>query len=83
MSENPILGSVCLFPFNFELRGWKYCDGSILPISQYQALFTLLQANFGGDGVNTFCLPKLNDNTSLPSGLRYQICVSGMYPSRE
>ncbi len=83
MNENPVLGSVCLFPFDFELRDWKYCDGSVLPVSKYTALFTLLGAKFGGDGITTFCLPKLNDDPSLPKSLRYQICVNGRFPSRE
>jgi Phage Tail Collar Domain/Collagen triple helix repeat (20 copies) len=54
-------------------------DGRILPISQYTALFSLLQANFGGDGETTFGLPDLR--AFAPQGLQYSICTAGIYPS--
>jgi hypothetical protein len=54
-------------------------DGRILPIAQYAALFSLLQANFGGDGETTFGLPDLR--AFAPQGLQYSICTAGVYPS--
>lgn len=38
MSENPIMGTICLFPYDFELRGWNYCDGRLLSVSQNPGL---------------------------------------------
>lgn len=52
----------------------------LLPITQYEALFSLLGTNFGGDGRTTFALPNLASVT--PNGLTYMICVMGIYPSR-
>ncbi|MCP3019517.1 tail fiber protein [Cupriavidus basilensis] len=55
-------------------------NGRLLPITQYEALFSLLGTNFGGDGRTTFALPNLASVT--PNGLTYMICVMGIYPSR-
>lgn len=63
--------------------GWRGvpADGRILPISQYQALFSLLGTYFGGNGSTTFAVPDLRAVT--PNGLRYSICNNGIYPSSE
>jgi microcystin-dependent protein len=58
MSE-PFLGEIRIFGLNFEPRGWAACDGRLLPINQYQALFAILGTTYGGDGRTTFALPKL------------------------
>ncbi|MDP0491846.1 MAG: tail fiber protein [Verrucomicrobiota bacterium JB023] len=58
MSE-PFLGEIRLVGFNFAPRGWALCDGQILPISQYSALFSLLGTMYGGDGRTSFALPDL------------------------
>ena len=58
--------------------GWAFCDGKIMPISKYQALFSLLGDNFGGDGRTTFALPKIEDL----NGCKAIICLDGIYPSR-
>ena len=55
----PMLGQIVIFAGNFAPRGWAFCDGSLLPISQNQALFSLLGTIYGGDGRNTFGLPDL------------------------
>jgi hypothetical protein len=55
-------------------------DGRTLPITTYQAAFTLMGTNFGGDGRTTFGLPDLRP--FAPLGLQYSICVTGIYPSR-
>ncbi len=55
-------------------------DGQLLPITQNQALFTLLGTQYGGDGTVNFALPNLRD--AAPNGLTYSICISGVYPTR-
>lgn len=79
-----LYGSVALFAFSgFVPGGWQICDGQLVSINQYPALYSLLQNRFGGDGVTTFALPKLQVPEALnPSGkLRYLIALnSGIYP---
>ncbi len=56
---DPFIGEVILFAGNFAPKGWAFCDGQLLPIAQYQALFSILGTTYGGDGVTTFALPDL------------------------
>ena len=69
------LGEIRLFAFGQAPRGWVVCDGRILPISTYQALFSLLGIQYGGDGKTTFAIPDLRGrvpvqkSTSLPQGM--------------
>ncbi len=56
---DPFLGQIQPFGFNFAPRGWAKCDGQLLAISSYSALFSLLGTTFGGDGRTTFALPDL------------------------
>ena len=55
-------------------------NGQLLPIDQYEALFSLLGTTYGGDGITTFALPNLG--AAAPNGLTYSICVVGVFPSR-
>ncbi len=55
----PFLGQIMPVGFNFNPRGWAMCNGQLLPIAQYTALFSLLGTTFGGDGRTTFALPDL------------------------
>lgn len=64
----PFLGTILAFGFNFPPRGWAYCNGAILPISRYTALFSLLGTYYGGDGKTTFGLPNLQGNTAIGFG---------------
>lgn len=64
----PILGQIQAFGFNFAPRGWAKCDGQLLPISQYSALFSLLGTTYGGDGRTTFALPDLRSRSPMHSG---------------
>lgn len=75
------LGTIILVPFTFAPQGTAECAGQILPISQYQALFSLLGANFGGDGTTTFALPDLREKTPH-AHTKYIIVLEGIYPSR-
>jgi microcystin-dependent protein len=56
---DPFVAEVRAFCFNFAPRGWAFCNGQLLPISQNTALFSLLGTNYGGDGKSTFALPDL------------------------
>ncbi len=76
---DPIIGSILLVPFNFAPRGWLICDGQLMSIAQNAALFSLVGTQFGGDGRNTFALPKL---VAPMQGMYYVIATEGVYPSR-
>ena len=67
MSE-PFLAEIKMVGFNFAPRGWAFCDGQILPINQYQALFSLLGTAYGGDGRTTFALPDLRGRAPVHPG---------------
>lgn len=64
----PFLGQINTFGFNFAPRGWTECNGQLLPIAQYQALYSLLGTIYGGDGRTTFALPELRGRTPLHQG---------------
>jgi len=55
---NPFVAEIRIFPFNFAPVGWALCQGQLLPISQYAAVFSLLGTNYGGNGQSTFGLPN-------------------------
>lgn len=73
------IGAIKLVAFSYDPIGFMACDGRLLNISQNSALFALLGCTFGGDGRNTFALPKIE---SPAKGLHYIICVEGLWPSR-
>ena len=75
------IGAIQLLAFNFAPQGWMRCDGTLLAISQYQALFALIGTTYGGDGRSTFALPNLKGKEPVPE-LAYCICVNGIFPSR-
>ncbi len=62
------LGQILLVGFNFAPDGWAFCDGSLLPISQYNALFALLGTTYGGNGTTTFALPDLRGRVAVGQG---------------
>jgi microcystin-dependent protein len=53
------LGTIMPWPMEFAPYGWMFCRGQALPVTQYQALFSLLGTRYGGNGSSTFCLPDL------------------------
>src|SRR5215475_12772664 len=65
---NPFLAEIRIFPFNFPPKGWAFCDGQILPLSQNTALFSLLGVTYGGDGKSTFALPDLQGRSPMQPG---------------
>lgn len=66
--SDPFIGEIQLFGFDFAPRGWAFCQGQLLPISQNTALFSLLGTQFGGDGKSTFALPNFQGNAACAQG---------------
>lgn len=62
------LAQIIMFAGTFAPRNWAYCDGTILPISQYTALFSLIGTTYGGDGRTTFALPDLRGRAAIHAG---------------
>jgi microcystin-dependent protein len=62
------VGEIRMFSGNFPPKGWAFCNGQLLSISQNTALFSLLGTNFGGDGRSTFALPDFQGRTPLSQG---------------
>lgn len=67
MSE-PFVGEIRMFAGNFAPRGWAFCDGQLLAVSQNDALFSLLGTIYGGDGRTTFGLPDLRGRIPVHAG---------------
>ena len=65
---DPFVAEIRIFPFNFAPRGWAWCDGQLLPISQNTALFSLLGTTYGGDGKTNFALPDLQGRAPMHPG---------------
>lgn len=64
----PYIGEIAMFAGNFAPRGWAFADGQLLPINQFQALFSILGTTYGGDGRTTFALPDLRGRIPLGVG---------------
>ena len=79
VSNDPFIGEVILFAGNFAPRGWAFCEGQLLSISQYQALFSILGTMYGGDGRTTFALPDLRGRVpvGVGSGPRLSQVIQG------
>ena len=65
---DPFVAEIRIFPFNFAPKGWAWCDGQLLPLSQNTALFSLLGTVYGGDGKSTFALPGLQGSAAMHPG---------------
>ncbi len=75
-----LIGVIKLFSGNFAPQGFMECNGQLLPVNQYQALYSILGNTYGGDiRAMTFGLPKL---TPPDEKMKYVICVEGIYPNR-
>ena len=66
---DPFVAEIRIFPFNFAPRGWAWCDGQLLPLSQNTALFSLLGTTYGGNGKSNFALPDLQGRAPMHPGL--------------
>src|SRR5438876_521094 len=65
---DPFVAEIRIFPFNFAPKGWAFCNGQILPLSQNTALFALLGTTYGGDGKSNFALPNLQGSVPIQAG---------------
>ena len=68
MPTEPYIGQVMIFAGNFAPEGWALCDGRLMPIDQYTALFSLIGTYYGGDGQTTFALPDLRGRAPMHFG---------------
>src|SRR4051812_44716744 len=75
--SDPYIGEIRLFGGNFAPVGWLLCQGQLLPISQYDALFNLIGTTYGGDGQETFALPDLSSRIPLHVGAGYTLSQQG------
>src|SRR5688572_3033174 len=66
--STPYIGEIRLFGFSRTPSGWQSCDGSLLPISQYDTLFALIGTTYGGDGQSTFAVPDMRGQVPLNQG---------------
>ncbi len=67
-ASDPFLGEISLVAFSYAPEGWALCDGRLMPVTQYPALFSLIGASYGGDGVTTFALPDLRGRAAIGAG---------------
>ena len=65
---DPFVAEIRVFPFNFAPKGWAWCDGQLLPLSQNTALFSLLGTTYGGNGKSNFALPDLQGRAPMQPG---------------
>src|SRR3954463_14358008 len=66
--SDPFVAEIRIFPFFFAPKGWAFCNGQLMPISQNTALFSLLGTTYGGDGKSTFALPDMQGNAPMQPG---------------
>jgi microcystin-dependent protein len=71
------LGEIKMFGANWAPQGWALCNGALLSISEYDALFNLIGTTYGGDGQSTFQLPDLQSRIPLHRGPTYQLGETG------
>lgn len=64
----PYVGEIRMFGGNFAPAGWMFCQGQLLPISEYETLFNLIGTTYGGDGQNTFALPNFQGRVPMHMG---------------
>jgi len=75
--SSPFIGEIRMFGGNFAPAGWAFCDGSLIPISENDALFNLIGTTYGGDGQNTFALPDLRSRVPIHVGPGFALGQSG------
>ena len=73
----PFLSEIRMMAFPFTPRGWAPCNGQLLPINQYQALFSLLGTTYGGNGSTTFALPNLKGRVPIGTGPGHALGAEG------
>ena len=73
----PYVGEVRMFAGNFAPAGWMFCEGQLLPISEYETLFNLIGTTYGGDGQSTFALPDLRGRLPIHFGNGFILAETG------
>src|SRR6266849_1701528 len=73
----PYVGEIRMFAGNFAPAGWKFCEGQLLAISNYETLFQLIGTTYGGDGQTTFGLPDLRGRLPVHQGNGFNLAQSG------
>jgi microcystin-dependent protein len=74
----PFIGEIKIVPYDFAPKGWAFCDGATLQISQHAPLFSLVGTAYGGDGAQTFRLPDLRGRVALSADrAAFRIGVTG------
>src|ERR1700730_8756753 len=73
----PYVGEIRLFAGNFAPAGWMFCEGQLLPISEYETLFNLIGTTYGGDGQSTFALPDLRGRLPIHQGGGFTLAETG------
>lgn len=73
----PYVGEIIMFGGNFAPLGWAFCEGQIMPISEYETLYELIGTTYGGDGVDTFALPDLRGRIPLHMGNGFVLAEAG------
>jgi microcystin-dependent protein len=71
------VGEIRMFGGNFAPLGWMFCEGQLLPISEFETLFNLIGTTYGGDGQSTFALPDLRGRVPLHQGAGFTLAQSG------
>jgi microcystin-dependent protein len=75
--SNPYVGEIRMFAGNFAPAGWMFCEGQLLPISEYETLFNLIGTTYGGDGQSTFQLPDLRGRLPIHQGNGFTMAQTG------
>ena len=73
----PYVGEIKMFAGNFAPAGWMFCEGQLLPISEYETLFNLIGTTYGGDGQDTFALPDLRGRVPIHQGNGFTLAETG------
>ncbi len=73
----PYVGEIRMFAGNFAPAGWMFCEGQLLPISEYETLFNLIGTTYGGDGQSTFALPDLRGRVPIHMGNGFTLAETG------
>jgi microcystin-dependent protein len=73
----PYVGEIRMFAGNFAPAGWMFCEGQLLPISEFETLFNLIGTTYGGDGQSTFALPDLRGRIPIHQGNGFILAQTG------
>ncbi len=73
----PYVGEIRMFAGNFAPGGWMFCEGQLLPISEYETLFQLIGTTYGGDGESTYALPDLRGRIPTHQGNGFILAGTG------